>query len=80
MRDIQTGSWWLFEMDAEEVDDTTQTKCCENQSGEREFEEPPAWWVPVTHRSPVFFNPVLLAIDHPADLHLLHRCLRFQGP
>ena len=31
--DLQSGSL-LFEMDAEKVDNTTQTKCCEDQSGE----------------------------------------------
>src|SRR5205823_15008478 len=66
-------------MNAEEVEGTTQTKCCEGERGERELEEPSAWWIPMTHCSSVFFNPVLLAIEYPTDLRVLVRALRLQG-
>src|SRR5205807_7036653 len=66
-------------MNAEEVKGTTQTKCREGECGECELEEPSAWWIPMTHCSSVFFNPLLLAIDYPTALHVLDRDLRLQG-
>src|SRR5438093_6917051 len=66
-------------MNAEEVEGTTQTKCREGECGECELEEPFAWWIPMTHCSSVFFNPLLLAIDYPTALHVLDRDLRLQG-
>ncbi len=64
-------------MNAEEVEGTTQTKCCEGECGERELEQPSAWWIPMNHCSTVFFNPLLLAIEYPTALNVLDRCLRF---
>jgi len=78
-RDLQAGHCGLFEMNAEKVEGTTQTKCCEGECSERELEEPPVWWIPATYRSSVFFNPLLLAIDYPTALHVLDRYLRLQG-
>src|SRR6266704_3416304 len=66
-------------MNAEEVEGTTQTKCCEGECGERELEQPSAWWIPMNHCSTVFFNPLLLAIEYPTALNVLDRCLRLQG-
>src|SRR5438132_13776091 len=66
-------------MNAEEVEGTTQTKCCDGECGERELEQPSAWWIPMNHCSTVFFNPLLLAIEYPTALNVLDRFLRLQG-
>ena len=66
-------------MNAEEVEGTTQTKCCEGECAERELEQPSALWIPMNHCSTVFFNPLLLAIEYPTALNVLDRYLRLQG-